>query len=84
MSYPDCMQQKIKTIHDCNNAITVISGLLIKFLVDSDCNNEIPEYIKNNYIQSGLLDAIKIAADTSEEAADWLETELSVGVQSDS
>jgi hypothetical protein len=70
------MQKKIETIKNCNHAITAIAKLIIEFQIDSDCNDEISRNIKNNYIQSGLMEAIKIAADASEEAVQWMETEL--------
>lgn len=76
MSRPNLVQDQIEIIQDCNNAITVIAKLLIEFGVDSDAGNEIPKFIKSNYVKGGLLAAIKIAAVASEEAIEWIDTEL--------
>jgi hypothetical protein len=84
MSRQDVVQDKIEVIKNCNHAITIISKLMIEFQIDSDCNKEIPEWMKGVYITSGFLNAIKIAAQASEEAVEWLETELDDGRQSDS
>jgi hypothetical protein len=84
MSRADVVQNQIEAIKNCNHAITVISKLMIEFQIDSDCNNEIPEWIKGVYVTSGFLNAIKIAAQASEEAVEWLESELGEGVKNDS
>jgi hypothetical protein len=65
----DAVREQIEKIKDCNNVILSCTDLLIKFDVDSDCSNEIPETVKNGFIQGGLLAAIQIVADASE----WLE-----------
>jgi hypothetical protein len=79
MSRQNAVQNYIETIQSCNSAITVISELLYDFQIDTECNNEIPDYVKSVRVKSGLLLAIKIAAQASEEAVEWLETKLGEG-----
>jgi hypothetical protein len=83
MSSQNRVQDLIENIHGCNNAINIISELLYEFHVDSD-TNKIPSYIKSERIKGGLLLAIQTAARSSQEALNWLETELEKGVENDS
>lgn len=75
MSQTYFAKQQIEKIRACNNAITAIAHLLLEFQVDSECGDEIPKSIKNGYVIGGLLDALKIASETSDLAAEWLEEE---------
>lgn len=75
MNKIDALQSKIEEINNCNNAIAVITDLLIEFAIDTDCLNEIPEKINNRYVQGGLLAAVQIAAHHSMEATEWLQRE---------
>ncbi|WP_027159144.1 hypothetical protein [Methylobacter luteus] len=76
MSQTYFSKQQIEKIQDCNNAISVISEILNEFQTDSECLDEIPESIKNGRVIGGLLDAIKIAAETSDASAQWLEERM--------
>jgi hypothetical protein len=84
MSASNVVQDQIEKIQNCNTAIVVISELLYEFQIDTDCNNEIPSHVKSERVKSGLLLAIQTAARSSQEALEWLETELGDGRQSDS
>ncbi|MBF6649513.1 hypothetical protein [Methylobacter sp. BlB1] len=75
MSPIDFSKQQIEKIRDCNNAISAIAHLLLEFQVDSECGDEISKSIKNGYVIGGLLDALKVASETSDLAAEWLEEE---------
>jgi hypothetical protein len=72
----DFVQLQIEKINECNRAISTIAKVLSELIRDDDCDNKITKDIKNNHIKSGLLDAIKVAADASDAAIVWIEMEI--------
>jgi hypothetical protein len=63
---------ELKKIEACNNAIDVAATLLIAFTLDDAAGGGIPQKIKNEYIRAGLLDAILVAVDQSDNHLQWL------------
>jgi hypothetical protein len=53
------------------SAIGACTKLLGDFVLDDDAGFGIPEKIKTNYIRSGLIDAVLIAADSAAEAGEY-------------
>lgn len=69
-------QDHIQAISDANKAISIIGELLLEFQVDSECESQIPEPIKNGRVVDGLLAALQIATRASDASAQWLEEKM--------
>ena len=62
-----------------DNAVGAVAAcieLLELFINDDDMGDKIPEYVKTNFIRSGLMRAIRIANHEAGDVADLLEREI--------
>lgn len=68
-------------IVEAANAIDACSILLRAFISDDETNDTIPSEIKNNYVRSGLIDAILIAANRLAHVGEYFEEHLRIAEQ---
>lgn len=70
------IEMHVQQIVDCNIAINAVANLLLDFQVDSECENQIPESIKNGRICEALLMSVMFAANASDRAAEFIQERM--------